>query len=316
MRNWERANDAKIDSVFFACIYDHVFQLFQKFERLFGYPWSGLYLHARSFRIPHRPMPYTGVMPCPEKIFNSGLLRGVAVLDDKAIEPMSVITKGKPVILFPDFTDVGLPSAGDGGSGLANKLKRFANGRPVVSLVGHLQWTKGIEEYTAAARHAAMRDVFFFLGGEVNWCEISESRRLDMQKVWESAGNIYAHLQYISTDAEMNAVVEASDVVYAAYRDFPNSSNILTKAAIFEKPVIVSDGYAMAERVRSYRLGEVVAEGDVAQIVGAMQRMLGAGYADDLRQRARWADYRADHSQSRLPDCFRRLLGQPTYTKG
>jgi glycosyltransferase involved in cell wall biosynthesis len=97
-------------------------------------------------------------------------------------------------------------------------------------------------------------------------------------------------------------------VVFAAYRNFPNSSNVLTKAAIFERPVLVSDGYLMAERVREFQLGEVVPEGDVEAIVQTLERMLAPGYYAELRQRARWADYREAHSTARLKKAMADLL--------
>ena len=55
-------------------------------------------------------------------------------------------TCGRPVVAFPDFTDIHLPPKGDSAWGLANKIRECARGRPVVSLVGHLQRTKGMEE--------------------------------------------------------------------------------------------------------------------------------------------------------------------------
>lgn len=308
LRHLEKTKEINVSMVFFACIYDHDFEHFQKVEKSFGFPWSGLYLHARSFHMPGSPMPYTGVIPCPEKIFSSGLMRSAAVLDEGVVAPMGDIAEGKPIVLMPDFTDKDLPVDGDGGAGLANKIMSFAQGRPVVSLLGHLQRTKGIEEFTAMAQNESMRNVFFFLGGEVNWTEIEESKRSEMQKVWESAGNVYAHLQYISSDKEINAVISVSDVVYAAYKDFPNSSNILTKAAVFKKPVIVSDGYVMAERVREYGLGEVVTEGDAEGIAKTLRRMLADGYSENLESRARWDEYHSVHAVERLPECFEQLL--------
>jgi glycosyltransferase involved in cell wall biosynthesis len=308
LRNLENVKEAKIDMVFFACIYDHDFEHFRKVEKSFGFPWSGLYLHARSFHMPGSPMPYTGVIPCPEKIFSSELMRSAAVLDEGVVAPMGGIAGGKPIVLMPDFTDEELPADGDGGAGLAHKIMSFAQGRQVVCLLGHLQRTKGIEEFTAMAQKESMRHVFFFLGGEVNWTEVEESKRSELQKVWESAGNVYAHLQYISSDTEINAVISISDVVYAAYKDFPNSSNILTKAAVFKKPVIVSDGYVMAERVREYELGEVVTEGDAEDVAKTLRRMLADGYSEDLESRARWDEYHSVHAVERLPECFEQLL--------
>lgn len=310
LRKWESNQDAKIKCVFFAYMYDRDFKLFHKVEKSFGFPWSGLYPNSRSFRMQGKPITDAKEAPCPDAIFTSSLLSSAAVLDEGAVEPMGRITGGKPIVCMPDFTEEKLPAPGKGSAGLANKILSFAQGRPVVSLMGHLKSTKGIEEFTAAIQHESMRNVFFFLGGEVTWSELSDAKRREIQKVWESAGNVFAHLQYISSDIEMNAVMSISGVIYAAYRDFPNSSNILTKAAFLKKPIMVSEGYVMAERVRKYELGEVVTEGDHDEIVETIHCMLADGYADELNARARWEDYQAVHSVGRLPDCFEQLLPQ------
>jgi hypothetical protein len=104
-------------------------------------------------------------------------------------------------------------------------------------------------------------------------------------------------------------VLSSADVIWAAYRSFPNNSNILTKAALLERPVLVSDGYLMGRLAKEYGLGEVVPEGDLDAIVAALPRMVTPGYNESLRQRARWREYHALHAADRLPDCFRELLG-------
>lgn len=306
LRRWERQHGRKIDLVFFACIYDRQFEHFRFAERWFGYPWSGLYLHARSFRMPGSPVPYLGGLPCPEKIFSSPILRAVAVLDEKAVEPLAKITGGKPVSVFPDITVEELPPGGLE-NGLAHKIKAFAAGRPVVSLTGHLQWTKGLDVFTAAAGHPDMANVCFFLGGEVNRGQMSPVEREKMEKAWEELPNVLCHLQHLP-EQTMNAVYAVSDVVVAAYREFPNSSNALTKAAVFERPIVVSDGYLMAERVRDFGLGEVIPEGDAGALVAALRRMLQPKYGDELRVRARWKDYRESHSVQGLNKVFRDLM--------
>ena len=106
----------------------------------------------------------------------------------------------------------------------------------------------------------------------------------------------------------MNSIYAASDVVVAAYRAFPNSSNALTKAAVFERPIVVSDGYLMAERVRKFGLGEVIPEGDAEALVAALQRMLAPGYLEELRRRARWQDYREAHSVGRLKNAMAEMV--------
>ena len=307
MRHLEKTKEIKVGIVFFACIYDHDFEHFQKVEKGFGFPWSGLYLHARSFRMPGSPMPYTGVIPCPEKIFSSELMRSAAVLDEGGLAPMGDIAGGKPIVLMPDFTDEDLPADGDDGAGLANKVMSFAQGRPVVCLLGHLQRTKGLSEFTMAAQNEHMNGVVFFLGGELNWTEIDSDEIKKLKRAWANSDNIITHFTDLA-DAQINAVISVSDVVYAAYKDFPNSSNILTKAAVFKKPVIVSDGYVMAERVREYGLGEVVTEGDAEDVAKTLKRMLAEGYSENLESRARWDEYHSVHAVERLPECFEQLL--------
>ena len=306
LRAWERRNNRKIDLVFFACIYDWQFEKFHNVASTFPFRCSGLYLHARSFRMPGSPLPYFGIMPCPEKIFGSPQMHSVGILDEGIRDPVSEVIGGKPVFVFPDITDGNLPS-GDFPEGFGGKLKALAAGRPIVSLTGHLQWTKGIDVFTQAASHPALRDIFFFLGGEVMWRDISPELRKALESAWEGLPNLYAHLKHLP-EKTMNSVVVASDVMVATYRQFPNSSNALTKAALFERPIVVSEGYLMAERVRKYGLGEVVPEGDVEALVAAIQKMVKPEYYNHLRSQARWEDYRQAHSVDRLNKVFRELV--------
>jgi len=308
LRAWERANSGKIGLVFFACIYDRHFEYFRQAEWLFRFPWAGLYLHARSFRLPGSPVPYLGGLPCPEKIFNSPNIRLVGVLDEHAVEPLKKITCGKPVCVFPDITCEKMPEEWSG-TGLAYKVKSFAKGRPIVSLTGHLQWTKGLDLFTQAAGHSGMSEVFFFLSGEINWSEIPIEEKTKLQAEWERLPNLYAHLQQLP-EPTMNSVYAISDVVVAAYRRFPNSSNALTKAAVWERPIVVCDGYLMAERVKKFGLGEVIPESSAEALVVALKRMLTSGYYDKLRIRARWEEYRKEHSVARLKKIMKEKLFQ------
>jgi hypothetical protein len=304
LRAWETKHGRKIDLAFFACIYDRQFECLASAERWFGYEWSGLYLHSRSFRLPGSPIPGWWGLPCPEKIFTGRLLRSVAVLDEGAVEPLRNLTAGKPVLVFPDITDANTDSAAPS---LGAKFKALAAGRPVVSLSGYLQKTKGIAEFVAAARAPGLQGVLFVLAGSISLHGFSVAEREDLQRAIATAPNILTHLMDLPEPA-MNSVIQMSDVIFAAYRDFPNSSNALTKAAVFERPILVSDGHLMGERVRNFGLGEVVTEGDVGEIVAALERMSAPGYLEALQRRAKWAEYREAHSMARLTQVMRSLL--------
>jgi glycosyltransferase involved in cell wall biosynthesis len=311
LRSWQKENRQKIDFVFFGGIYDKQFRHFALFERFFGFPCGGMYIQGRHFHMPGSPIPYSNGLPCPDKIFASRLFQGIGVLDAAVVEPLRQLSGGKRVVVFPDVTHEQKVSEGHEAFGLARKVKAFAAGRPIVALAGHLQWTKGFADFTAAAGRKELQDVVFLLAGGLNWSEVSDEQRRQLQTAWERGANIFTHLQSLPEES-MNAVLSSADVIWAAYRSFPNNSNILTKAALLEKPVLVSDGYLMGRLAKEYQLGEVVPEGDREAIVAALGRMLAPGYADVLRQRARWSDYHALHAADLLPGCFRELFGLTT----
>jgi len=311
LRRWSQRNNKRIDQAFFCCVYDMDFEYFRYAEPLFRFPWAGLYFNSRFFRLPDTPIPYQARFSCPEKYFSLPSCTGVAVVDPRAVQAMKErIGMQKQVVLFPDFTDISLDCTKAGENiGLASKIRRFAHGKPIISLVGHLQRTKGLLSFTKAACESSMQDITFFLGGEINWQEISEADKQWLLKAWEENPNIFSHFQRLSSEDVLNQVIAESDVIYTAYNDFPNSSNILTKAALLKRPVVVSEGHLMAELVRDYQLGEVVRDDDLANICQTLRTMLQPGYLDQLRQRACWQDYADLQSADRLPQAFQQLLG-------
>lgn len=310
LRGWSQRHRLTIDRVFFCCIYDRDFEYFSYAAPFFRFPWTGLYFNSRFFRLPGTAIPYQALVSCPEKFFACASCRGVAVVDPKAVPAMQErIGLAKQIILFPDFTDASLNSAaGNNTDSLAAKIRAFAQGKPVISLVGHLQRTKGLLSFTKAAADLSLKDVVFFLGGEINWQEISPADQRWLLQTWESSQNIYCHLQRLSSETVLNEIIAQSDVVYTAYSDFPNSSNILTKAAILQRPVIVSEGHLMAELVRAYQLGEVVHDEDHTDVCTTLKKMLQEDYRKQLNQRARWQDYATVQSADRLPQAFQQLF--------
>lgn len=299
-----------IDQIFFCCIYDTDFEFFRYADPFFRFPWAGLYFNSRFFRLPGTRIPYQARLSCPEKFFGLPSCTGVGVLDPQAVQAMQArIGDSKRVVLFPDFTDISLEcTTASTPSSLAAKIRSFANGKPIISLVGHLQRTKGLLSFTKAACDSSMQNIIFFLGGEINWQEISEADKQWLLQKWEQNPNIFTHFQRLSSEMVLNQVIIESDIIYAAYNDFPNSSNILTKAALLKRPVVVSEGHLMAELVRDYQLGEVVSDNNHAHICQTLRNMLEPNYLDQLNQRARWRDYADLQSADRLPQAFQQLL--------
>ena len=89
----------------------------------------------------------------------------------------------------------------------------------------------------------------------------------------------------------------AASVIWAAYRDFPFSSNLLTKAAMIRRPVLVSRGGLLADRARAHGLGQAVDCSDAAKVVVALESLANRVPLEGAPSTA----YFAGHSRDRLP---------------
>jgi glycosyltransferase involved in cell wall biosynthesis len=302
LREWEKTHDRKISLVVFACISDWDFLAFPRSANGFPWRWSGLYVHCRSFRMPGTPIPGAGTMPHPERIFRHPNLQSVAVMDEAAIPYVKRIALGRPVTFFPDFTDRAEPDTG----GVAEALRVFAAGRPVIGVIGHLQPSKGVATLGFAALDPRNAGVVFAFAGQLSGgFSPEEDAMLEQLK---TAPNVFLHLESIPGDAAFNGILAAFDIVFAGYHDFPHSSNIMGKAAEFRKPIIVSDGYLMAERVRRYHSGEVVPQKDPAALTAAIHRILADKEAWVREHQPQWDVYCAETSREAARKAFARLL--------
>jgi hypothetical protein len=302
LRKWERTSRKKIDLVFFTTIYDIQFLNFNLASRLLGHPWSGIYLHSRSFRMPGKALPNSTRLPRPEQIFQAPGMSSICVLDEGIVDSIAcMVASKKPVLAFPDIT---LTETIEKTPCLAQKIRAFAGGRKLVVCIGYLYRAKGMKELCMAAMTPALKDIVFLFAGEVDWTGFTDEERRFIRSAWENSPNIMTHLQRIEDERMMNKLIREADLVYAAYIDFPNSSNVMTKAAFYRKPILVSDGYLMAERTRMHRLGAIVPEGSVSDVVEQIRYLCDHGGKSD----ADYEGYYAKHSPEALKQALQKVL--------
>src|SRR5690606_31086851 len=85
--------------------------------------------------------------------------------------------------------------------------------------------------------------------------------------------NCYFYFHRIENESYFNSIICICDIIFAVYKDFIHSSNLVTKAAFFEKPILVSEGYCMAKRVKNYRLGLTVEQDNIEKIIVAIRKL-------------------------------------------
>lgn len=309
VREWTRESGRKVDAIVYACIYDRDFEWVQLARPFLRTPWMGLYLHAVPYCIPGRFIPHGNRRPSPEKMFSGRLCKSIGTLDEGIVGRFSNAI-GKPVVALPDLADERAAMNAEDRV-LGEQLKQFAGGRPIVGLFGHLQKSKGLLTFMEAARSPGASGICFALGGEMLWPP-DKGEVGQIQLALAQCPNLWTHLERIPTEPCLGHLMEVCDVLSAAYIDFPHSSGIQAKAAALGKPLIVSDGYLMAERTRRFRLGEIVPQGNARALLEAILKITNDPAAWIEGNNPLWADYGREHSFDRLKASLKELLA-PVY---
>ncbi|MDR2674161.1 MAG: glycosyltransferase [Opitutaceae bacterium] len=289
----EKRLGEKCDFIFFNTLYEKQHWLVQALADAGARPWSFLYLHTSSLP------PHSHENPGMMRLLQHPMLRAIGVLDERSITPGGGLT-GRRFVRFPDFTDESRVP----GHPFERELRAFKGDAPLVLSIGHLRKEKGVMTLAGLAQNPAARSLRFAFVGE---CRLKGRERDVMDRLRHNA-NVLLKLGRIPGEAAYNACICASDVLFAAYHDFNHSSNTLTKAAVFEKPVIVSADSLMAERTLRHRLGEVVRQKDIESTLEGITRITNDCRGWINRANPDYEGYRRLHSKAQLHQAFDTLL--------
>ena len=301
---WERAHRRKIDLVFFSCIYDFDFFDFPAAGLFFRYPWAGLYLHSFGFRSTTSPIhAWIRNRSRPQRFLQNRNLVAIGTLDEGIMSAANTAIGRDRCLLFPDLAD--LAPADQGPETVGGKLRLFAGDRPVVTLCGSLYEQRGVDMFLRTAM--ANPQWAFALVGEMP--DGSDKVKPLLDDFLQNHPHAFHHPDRIPDGPLYNGVVASSDVIWNVHIDWPGSSNTLTKAAAFAKPVLVSSRHLLGERAKKFRLGEVCDETSVESMSQGLAALLQdpVGSWGDYTKPA-WREYLEAHSFERLETAMRKLI--------
>jgi hypothetical protein len=273
-------------------------------DTIFPYPWSGLYFQPGYLRIPPKFRWMRHGILNPLSVLKSSHCPVVAVLDEGIADKLQQ-KLNKPVVTFPDITD---ESAPDINFEIAQKIRAKAAGRKIVGLLGSLDKRKGTLTLLEVSQQVSGRWFFVFAGRLAEPAFTAAELAKIGEIVKANPDNCFFYWNSIPDGSGFNAVVQVCDVLYAAYENFPYSSNILTKGAIFQKPVIASKNYCMGERVEQFSLGYGIEEGSVSQCVSILERFHEELSTGSLSIQPDFEGYRHRHSIEQLRAAFQKIL--------
>lgn len=270
------------------------------------YNWSGLYHHPRHLRIKKRFSYLRRGFFNPHAILESSNCRGVAVLDEGIAEQLQNQLRGKPVIVFPNFTDESPPATD---CLMAQQIKKKANGKKIISLLGSLEKRKGLLTLLEASQKMIEEDYFFVFAGKLAESSFLPQELIKIRGICELApDNCFFHWERIPDESQFNALVAQSDALFVVYENFPIVSNILTKAVLFEKPVIASNTFWIGETVNKYQLGLTIPEGDILKCIEAIHHLFNQSQLDTCQLQPKFEGYRILNSTKQLVTQFKAVL--------
>ena len=312
----ERALGQRVDLVFFPYLDSYI--RFAPFPRLpalaLGRPWSGLY-----FRNAHLEPGHPGASTWwkraakGDRILDARDCRSICVLDERFNDHLQMTTR-HPVLAFPDMTDESPP---EGPTEASAEILAKAAGRKIIGLIA-MEKRKGLLTLLRAASIARrLGEPWFFVATgpfarvtftdeDIAFCEES-ARAVASGEI----DNLHLDLggARIQDGVPYNTLFSTFDVVWAAYEDFEGSSNALTKAAVFRKPLVATAGQCVGARVEKHQLGRVFPQRDPAAAVEAIRGALALRGEDGSVLRPAFEDYHRLHSRARLDEIFAILLG-------
>lgn len=230
----------------------------QKFEHLTKLPWGGIRF------VPTNDM--------TEPYYTHPLFKGMCFLDQQVRENAQHLMPNKTFGYLPDITEKALPETQ---SELVRFIKEQASGRKIVFMGGTIGGNKNLSRWYQLISKADTNKFYFVQIGEMFEDTLKAEDAEELARIKANCPeNLFIKLEYLPDEAMFNEVIQASDVIFAVYRDFKISSNMPGKAAAFNKPIIVADGYLMGSRVNQYGIGIAVAENDVDAMLNALNQLV------------------------------------------
>lgn len=299
----EKKIHTKIDLAFFMWLDDYVINIAAAelvVDRIFHYPWTGIYFKPMDLAYPEH---FRSSLRNPNSIFHAKNCKAIGLLVETFQEQLSKRIP-KKVYHIPDFTDEANP---DMDYPLTKEIKKRAQGRTIIGIVGVLYGQKNMRRLLEIAKKEHSRDWYFVFAGKFAYNTYSETEMGDIIQILSNKSihnNCFFHFDRIGTEAQFNAIVNTCDIIYAAYRDFPFSSNTLNKVALFKKPVIATKGCCMGDLVTHFGIGITVDPDHMKATINAVESLA----KPNAIPKKHFNAYAEAHSQEKLNKTLAILL--------
>lgn len=268
----------------------------------FPYPWTGLYMKPQNIIEKWKYSFVRKFLLNPNHLLKSKKCKSIGIFVEPCADELGKSIK-KPVVVFPDVVDHAAP---DFSAKMIKDIIKEAEGRHIIALVGSLEKRKGIMTLLKAAKKLSADHFFFVFAGGLSKSSFSEDEISLINNRY--LPNAYFFLNRIPNEFIFNGIIAISTILFASYIDFPFSSNLIGKAALFNKPLIVTSESFMGSIVAKYKLGKNVKEGNVQEVYDEILNMVTPEYLNFFKINNRCKNYIDESSYTKFQDQLKLLL--------
>jgi hypothetical protein len=273
---------------------------------IFKYQWVGLYFWPKHFRsdVKMRWWKRRKRILADTILMCFGRCKGIGVFEEGLSFGFAQKKNPVPIVFFPEITEKRIKVTEE-----IENIRRQADKRCIFGLLGDLSPRKGVFDFLRIAYEFDAKRGFFLLAGNFNIKNFPEQEQKEIRQFLQTKGRDNCYFRLTMTDPlEFNALVNICDVLYLSYQNHYHSSGLLAKAALFNKPVIVSAGYCMGQRVIKYNLGLTVNSNVYPEKMKAVGRLADTDFRNRIKESPGFKIYSAQNSAKALNSALQQLL--------
>jgi hypothetical protein len=292
LKKQERKNRITIDFVFFPWL-DDIGSPIRKpfhllFKHFFPYRWGGLlFQYSQAFHAFNNSSATFELLRLPSCTY-------IATLEEQCIPLLRNKFKEKTIVQYPDFASVAKTNNCEDTT--ITSIKTHAGCRTKICMLGTIDRRKGMMTLLDVINDMDKKKYYFIIAGKLYKNTFKKDEILRIQHFFNHPPENVRVIEGYVSDGLFDGLLQTCNIIYAVYWCFPYSSNLLTKAAIFKKPIIVSEKFLMGKRVAQYNIGKVVAEKDKSACIDAIEALT---QTDNIAI-SNFIQYEKDHSISKL----------------
>ena len=250
-------------------------------------PWFGLCISPS-------PLPTAGYYSVPS-------YRGTCFLDEAVCAAYQQQMPERVFEYLPDIADTNLPGQV---TPLAKQILERAANRKIVFMGGSIGKQKNLARWFELIALANPEDWFFVQIGRLNHNNLLLEDQVALTNIVKHPPeNLWIQPEYLADERQFNEIIALSSVIFAVYRDFARSSNMLSKAAYFEKPILVAAGLLMGKRVEQYQIGLPVDQDSASSMY---QGLLELGSIENIKDN--FGLYRQDFNEAAMQAKLQAIL--------